>query len=398
MASAGSAFALKESIYGSPEAALLLAASRGDPSRDRVRSLMAGPVDWPRLTRLAVESHATPGLWNVVSAFPNLPRESEALQTVAVLNDLRRYHIRELLGQTVRNLRAEGIEVLVLKGAALLAGAVEKPTPRTMMDIDLLVTVGSPERAWRICQEKGWVIADPAVTEEQYRGHHHLPPLVDRGGIAIGLELHRSLLSGTEQLGLDVQGLVARARTVTIRETEVRVPSCEDMLLHACLHFAWSNKLSRAAWRTYADIHAIVSDPAFDWERFLALASTTRRIRQSCYWTLRMGSRVADLSVPPEVLARLDSSSGGRFGMLLERHFACRIVNPELASMVAERVQRWCWFSALRESPRSDDADAIWGQGAVEQPEQTRSTPQRGALRAFVETASYFTRLTFNAR
>lgn len=397
MSSAVSAFDLKQSIYGSPEAALLLAASRGDPSRDVVRKLMAGPVDWLRLTKLAVESHATPGLWNVISTFPNLPQETRALQTVAVLNDLRRYHIRALIGQTVRDLRQQHIEVLVLKGAALLAGAVEKPTPRTMSDIDMLVTVGSPEQAWRICQAQGWLVADPAATEELYRDHHHLPPLADPKGVGIGLELHRSLLSGVERLGLDVEGLVARARTVELGSTEVRVPSCEDILLHACLHFAWSNKLSRGAWRTYADIHAIVADPAFNWDRFLALATTTRRIRKSCYWTLRMGSRVADLSVPPAVLERLDSSSGGRLGTLLERHFTSRIVNPDMANVVAERVQRWGWFTALGESPRSDEADAIWEQGGVEQPEQA-PTPHRGAIQALMGTASYFARLALNAR
>jgi hypothetical protein len=172
------------------------------------------------------------------------------------------------------------------------------------------------------------------------------------------------------------------------------------MLLHACLHFAWSNKLSRGAWTTYADVHAIVADPSFDWERFLALATITRRVRQCCYWTLRIGARVADLTVPAEVLARLDSSAGGPFGTLLERHFACRISNPDEANRVAERFQRWCWFTALRESSTSDEADAVWVQGDVEQPEQLRPTAlqRRGPVRALTGTVSYLSRLAFSAR
>jgi hypothetical protein len=400
LTNAVSTIELKQSIYGSPEAALLLAASSGEPSRRRIRELMAGPLDWPRLTRLAIESHATPGLWNVVSAFPNLPKESEALQTVAVLNDLRRYHIRSLVGSTIRDLRQAGVEVLVLKGAALLAGAIDNATPRTMSDIDMLVYQGSPEHAWRICQSKGWIIADPAATEGLYSEHHHLPPLVDSSGIGVGLELHRRLLSGVDRLGLDIPAFLSRSRTVTVGATEVRVPSREDVLLHACLHFAWSNKLSRGAWTTYADVHAIIADPSFSWERFLALATTTRRVRQCCYWTLRMGARVADLSVPEEVLARLDSSAGGPFGTLLERHFACRIANPDEASRVAERVQRWCWFAALRESSTSGEADVVWVQGDVEQPEQSGHVvmQRRGPVRALIGTVSYLSRLAFSAQ
>ena len=400
LTNAVSTFELKQSIYGPPEATLLLAASRGEPSRNLIRRLMAGPLDWPRLTRLAIESHATPGIWNVVSAFPDLPKESEALQTVAALNDLRRYHIRSLVASTVRDLRQAGVEVIALKGAALLAGAVEKPTPRTMSDIDLLVCEGPPEHAWKVVQSKGWSVVDSSSTEDLYREHHHLPPLVDPNGVGVGLELHRRLLSGVDRLGLDVDAFLSRSRLVTVGATEVRVPSREDMLLHACLHFAWSNKLSRGSWSTYADVHSIVADPSFDWGRFLALATTTRRIRQCCYWTLRMGTRVADLTVPPDVLKRLDPLEGGPLATLLERHFACRIANPDAADQVAERVQRWCWFAALRESSTSDEADSVWVQGDVEQPEQLRPAAfhRRGAVRALIGTMSYLSRLAFSAR
>ena len=357
---------------------------------------MEGPLDWSRLTRLAVESHATPGLWEVVSAFPNLPVEAGALQTVAVVDDFRRLHIRRLVARTVADLRGEGIEVLVLKGAALLAGGVDKPRPRTMADIDLLVFSGSPEHAWRVCQKKGWRIADPTATEELYRDHHHLPPLDDSDGVRVGLELHRTILPGVQRLGLDIDEILERSRMVAIGGVEVRVPSREDILLHACLHFAWSNKLGRGGWRTYADAQAIIADPAFDWQRFLATA-TSARMRRCCYWTLRIGARVADLPVPLDVLRSLDPSSGGPLGTLLARHFSSRVSNPDAMSMVSERLQRWCWFAAMGESSTSDEADAVWSEGDLGQPESQRVDlpPSRGALRAAIGTMSYLARLAF---
>jgi hypothetical protein len=354
---------------------------------------MSKPLDWERLTRLAVESHATPRLWDVVSAFPDLPPEAQALQVIAAVNEFRLYHIRSMLVRTVTDLREAGVEVVLLKGAALLAGAVAKPTQRTMVDIDLLVSSGSPDVAWQVSQAKGWRIGD-SMTTEAYREHHHLPPLVDSEGIGIGLELHRSLLPGIERLGLDADALLARSRTIRMGQTELRVPSREDLLLHACLHFAWSNKLSRGAWRTFADVHAIASDPQFDWTRFLDVV-TTRRMRQSCYWTLRMGERLADLQVPAEVLKRLDPLSGGWLGPLLERHFACRIANPEAMAMVAERVLRWGWFAAMRESSTSGEADEIWWEGHVETSERQRpaATRTRGPFRRVIGTASYIAQL-----
>lgn len=386
--------ALKLDDLGSPEVALLLAASRGDASREAVKRLMSTQLDWVELTRLAVEMHATPGLWEVVSRFPNLPDEADVLQSIAVLNDFRRYHIRGLVARLVTELRASGIEVIALKGAALLAGGVARPALRTMSDIDLLVTSGSPETAWQICRANGWTMVDEAWTEELYRAHHHLPPLLDPDGVNVGLELHRMLLPGVERLAIDVPAWIGRSRLVTVSGVEVRVPSVEDLLLHACLHFGWSNKLVRAPWRTFADVHAIIADPAFSWERFLALQSS-KRTRQCCYWTLRMGRAVADVCVSDDVLRRLDPEEGGRMSGLLERHFAIQIADRSAETTVAYRARRWLWFAAMKERSTSTEADQLWNEGAVEVPGEGSpgARAPRGALRAAVSTTRYLARL-----
>jgi hypothetical protein len=353
---------------------------------------MAGRLNWSELTRLAIESHATPGLWSVVSTFPDLPAEAEVLQSLAVVNDFRRFHIRSLTARVSRELAREGIEVLALKGAALLAGAVTRPTARTMSDIDLLVVRGSPEDAWRICRKNGWTLVNESWTQELYQAHHHLAPLLDPDGVKIGLELHRSLLPGIDRLGVDVAALVARSRSVMVGDTPVRVPSVEDLLLHACLHFAWSNKLYRGAWHAYADIHAILADPGFDWDRFLAVPMS-RRTRQSCYWTLRLGRAVADVTVPDEVLRRLDTTAGGRYAALLERHFAIQIASQNAEASVAQRARRWLWFAAMQESATSTEADQLWNEGAVQVPGEFSPKPPRGALRAAMTTCAYLIRL-----
>ena len=379
---------------GSPEVALLLAASRGDPSREVVKRLMAGRLNWGVLTRLAVESHATTGLWDVVSGFPNLPNEAAVLQELAVINEFRRYHIRNLVARLVSELKAADIEVLALKGAALLAGGVARPALRTMSDIDLLVTKGTAEQAWVVCRANGWTLVDEAWTEELYRDHHHMPPLIDPDGVSIGLELHRKLLPGIDLLGIKVSEIVSRAHHVNVNGVPVLVPSVEDLLLHTCLHFAWANKLKRGAWRAFADVHAIVADPRFSWDRFISLVNT-HRASQCCYWTLRLGRAVADVCVSDDVLRRLDPSSGGRFADLLERHFATQLADASAEASIAQRARRWLWFVAMHERSTSRDADRLWNEGAVEVPGEGGPSPRppRGAVRAAIMTCNYFYRL-----
>jgi hypothetical protein len=261
-----------------------------------------------------------------------------------------------------------------------------------MSDIDLLVVTGSPEKAWELCRQRGWTLVDDELTPELYREHHHLPPLLDPDGVNIGLELHRVLLPGLSLLGLDVGGIIERSRVIRVGSTSVRVPSVEDLLLHACLHFAWSNKLRHAAWRAFADCHAIISDPTFNWDRFLAAVSS-RRAKQCCYWSLRLGRVIADLDVPDDVLARLDSETGGRMASLLERHFVMQLADQSDEVAIAERVQRWLWLKALRERS-SREAEQLFDLGALDLAEpRGASRRRRGALTAALRTGGYFARL-----
>jgi len=378
----------------SPELALLLAATRGDPDCDSVRQLMSGPLDWTRLTRLAVEGHATPVLWEVVSAYPNLPDEARVLQRVAVVNDFRRFHIAGLVAQLGRVLHDNGIEFIVLKGAALLVGGVEHPVARTMSDIDILVVRGSPEEAWRTCRDNGWKPVDVSWTEELYAGHHHLSPLVDTEGIGVGLEVHRELLPGSAAAGISSDAVLQRARTVTVRGVNVLVPSIQDLLLHDCLHFAWANKLQRGATRAFTDVHAIISDPEFDWHEFQAVARSSYA-RKCCYWTLRLARRLAELPIPDTVLRQLDPSEGGPIGWFLERHFVQQILHPSIEGNVSERARRWLWLAAMGRFGASTAAANLWTLGAVDLPGESPATARvsRGAWRAALSTVAYTTRL-----
>jgi len=265
-----------------------------------------------------------------------------------------------------------------------------------MSDIDLLVVKGSPEAAWQVCRANGWTLVDEAWTEELYRAHHHLPPLLDPDGVSVGLELHRSMLAGMDRLGIDLKAVMSRARSVSVNDVPILVPSVEDLLLHTCLHFAWSNKLRRGVWRAYADVHAILADPAFSWERFVKL-SASRRAKQCSYWTLRLGRAIADVCVPPEVLAQLDPSHGGPFANLLERHFAIQLADPLADESLAQRARRWLWLRAMHERSTSNEADELWNEGAVEVPGEggPTSRPARSAFRAALTTCGYFARLVF---
>ena len=349
--------------YLPTEVALLLLASGGDATAEAFERVARRAIDWPRLTRLAFAAHATPVVWRQLATIPGLavPPEGAELQSLAVLNEFRLRHIATILADVVGQLSAAGIEVMLLKGAALLVGASSKPLQRTMGDLDLLVVKGSAHEAWRICRGAGWQIANPR-TEEAYGEHHHFPPLSDPFGVQIALELHRSLFPPGNRLGVDESALIARGRRIHLGPATVIVPSHEDLLLHACLHFAWSHVLETGAWRTFADAHVITADPRFSWDKFLDLVRSTNGAAY-CYWPLRLAEEGAGLRVPKSVLERLHPHRSEWMMAALERHFFYYMYDQRAATLPL-RVNRLMWRLATRTGNGEP-----WKLGTLKDPE-----------------------------
>ena len=330
-----------------PELELLLLAPAGERERERFQQLARGPLDWERLTSLAFQSRATPAVWGRLSQVPGLspPGEAARLQSLAVLNEFRLMHVRQLLERVVSLLGSHGIEVMLLKGAARLVGGTDRPLDRVMSDLDLLVIRGSAEEAWSRCRAEGWQPMEEGLPEE-YRGHHHCPPLRDPHGIDLELELHRSLFPGGTVLGVDETGMVKRSRTFSVGSAAARVPVVEDLLVHACVHFGWGHSFQRHGWSTISDAHAIVADPEFSWDRFLELARGTH-IVSCCYWTLRLARAGSRLPVPQEVLDALAHPRSRWIGAALERHLFAMTFDPEVRTLPVW-LQRFFWELVVR--------------------------------------------------
>jgi hypothetical protein len=140
--------------------------------------------------------------------------------------------------------------------------------------------------------------------------------------------------------------MVGRARRVTIGSATARVPSLEDLLLYACIHFGWGHSFQSHAWCSFSDAHAIVSDPGFSWDRFLELVAATRS-GSCCYWTLRLAVSGTRLPVPQQVLAALPGPPMEWIGSALERHFFAQLFDPSSAA-IPVRLRELLWQVAIR--------------------------------------------------
>jgi hypothetical protein len=219
-----------------------------------------------------------------------------------------------------------------------------------MGDIDLLVRPEHASRAWELALANGWARRGDVPEERSYAEHQHLPPLEDADGLKIGLELHTALFTHQAPFCLPPDQLWKSARRVTVGGQSAWVPSPEDQLLHAALHFAWSHEMTFGAFRTLRDVERIVERGAVDWAALIR-ASRTARGATCCYWTLRLARDLAGVRVPPEVLDALAPRLPARVLRRLTHYFAEHALpNPDLI-LSSVSISRALWSLGVR--PRS---------------------------------------------
>ena len=199
-----------------------------------------------------------------------------------------------------------------------------------MGDIDALVRPEDATRAWELAIANGWVRRRDVAEERSYADHQHLAPLEDADGLQTGLELHTALFTHQAPFLLPPDQMWANARRLTIGGYPAYVPSPEDQLLHAALHFAWSHEMTFGAFRTLRDVERIVARNAFDWNELVRGARASRGA--TCvYWTLRLARDLAGVGVPTSVLDQLAPRLPSRVRRSLVRYFAEHALpNPDL--------------------------------------------------------------------
>ena len=210
--------------------------------------------DWNRLEQLGAHHGVLPILYKqlklVGGAVPDALRQR--MRLVYYVNALLNRRVRRLLEELGAALRAEGIGVVVLKGAALLETLyVDDPGLRQLSDVDLLVDERDVERAGACLVAAGLEPIGPI--QKVRRG-----PLCDihhvfaRPG-SIPVELHWRLFEPYLPYCFDLAEVRAAARPIPGLPDNVLAMAPEHELAHLCIHLerhalAYRSLLDREDW------------------------------------------------------------------------------------------------------------------------------------------------------
>jgi hypothetical protein len=306
------------------ESAFIALTTSAPPGQRALRAVLDRPLAWDGLMSLAARERAIVALNEQIARTPvrGARREELAnLQRLAMVSEFQMSSLHDRLVKLLALYAAHGIDALLLKGAGVAHSAYERPTERPMGDIDLLVRAEKATDAWQLALANGWARRRDVAEERSYADHQHLTPLEDADGLQIGLELHTALFTQQAPFRLSPDDLWARARRVTIGGQPAWVPSAEDQLVHAALHFAWSHEMTFGAFRTLRDVERIAARDPIDWATLVRTARAARGAT-CCYWTLRLARDLAGVDVPAPVLAELSPRLPSRMLRALTRFFA----------------------------------------------------------------------------
>ena len=336
----------------SPECRLVFASARLACDGSLITELLKGPLDWARVIVIAEREKATPVMWRMIESSGAgglaIPAEAAAhLRRSSMVHDFRMLRLSARIEKTISMLHARGVPVLLLKGAALANSIYGSFTLRPMSDVDLLVRTSDVSQARDAIIESGW----PETTEPMFHSllhdQHHLPPFLDTEPTGLRVELHTMLLPPDQPFGFSSEHYWAGATAAKAPLGTALVADPHRLLLHACLHFAWSHTMHFGAWRAFRDVGALIDAPAFDWDAFIALVRGLKGA--SCgYWTLRLANRMSGVPVPADVLRALAPPMSTRVSDALERHFVAMIAPGEAPPCPSVKLARLLWLAALR--------------------------------------------------
>jgi hypothetical protein len=330
-----------------PEARFLLLATGGSANDEALRRVLGRGIDWSVLCALASVDRAIPVVWRRLQRLGHdaPPSVADYLGRAAAVSEFQLLRAERRLRETIHALDAESIRVILLKGAAVAHTAYSSFSERPMGDFDLLVEPARIGDAQRIALSLGWGRSPAAGPDLAYDSHHHAVPLRDTGGTGMQLELHTGLFVPGHPFGLSADTMRRRSRPLDLDGCLVGVPVRSVLILHACLHFAWSHTMRTGAWRTFRDIARLIDGRPQVWDEFTRLAIEARGTT-CAYWTLRLARDLAKIPVPSHVLDSLRPPLPELVLARLGRHFAMHLYSSEAVcpSIVVDHAM---WTAAV---------------------------------------------------
>jgi hypothetical protein len=268
------------SLELSPEERLLLALGKLDPpSHDRVlahRLLGTASFSWREALAIAAAHRVHPMLaYNLerdASLTSRVPTEFRAtLRAFRATAITRKQLYTRTIVPVIERLAAEQIQLVLLKGAALLETVYPHGT-RVLNDFDILIDKCDYKSVVAAFVEAGFSkrLREGATDASELETYHQIGLAMRLGEALLSVDLHWRLYPGERTFcQMDTPTLLSRVRHIPFGGTSTYVLSREDMLVHYASQLV--NDSLNVSYQRMADIYAL-SRSSLSWESTVDIA------------------------------------------------------------------------------------------------------------------------------
>lgn len=243
--------------------------------------------------------------------------------------------------------RAQGIPVIVLKGAYLATAVYKQVALRPMLDIDLLVPRSDLYRAAAVVQQMGYEPLEPIGHGELIS--HYLPRFLHPSRSA--LELHWTIVQANTSYSIDETLLWQSAQQIVFLGISTKVLALPDIVLHLCIHATYHHLLEQGI-RFLCDITLTLQryETELKWDE-LVTRTQTFGWAPGVHMALYLAHNLMQAPVPATVLAQLQP---GDFNQQIVDTMQRRLFSEEPAA-----------YQPLREFSRFWENPSRWEQARL---------------------------------
>lgn len=223
----------------------------------------------------------------------------------------QRQMIRWELHELAHALRAVPGPIVLLKGAAYIAGELPLATARLAADVDVLAVRRHLPEIEQGLRNHGWRAAELVDYDERYyrEWSHEIPPLTHPER-QLEVDVHHAITPAMRGAGIDTEKLIEKSVAVEFDGCRrFRVLQPVDQLIHCALHtFKDSDLALRLRESMDFDLlyrHYAERDPELP-DRLVARAIELEQPR-SVWWSIHFARRWLGSPIPERTLAELPS-------------------------------------------------------------------------------------------
>ncbi len=267
--------------------------------------LSGDPLASLRRDRVGIKRHLPRLYANLSGLGCGISRDLEPYLRAAVAREqMRNRRFRDALTRALAALTTAGLDVTLLKGAAMGEAVLDAPWLRHSHDVDLHVEGAHLERAVLALESAGFQHHAATATTTHRRLDH-------ANGLPICLHAH---LLEAGPLSLPEGSMLAGRVGVKVANEPVRMLRAEHMLAHVCCHAAVRGSRQSLGW--VVDAVTLLRTVGFDAQCLRELLCTPA----ACLLApaLRVVEDVAPGSVPPDCLEGLTQTQEADDGRVRE--------------------------------------------------------------------------------